>query len=379
MPRLLCLNGPNLDLLGTRDPEIYGSTSLADLEAMIVSWGSELDCEVDVRQSNSEAELIDLVHSSAAYDGLLLNGGAFSHTSMALADAVDAVSTPMVEVHISHIAARERWRRRTRLASAAVRTISGRGLEGYRYGVAALTHHLRRPARPVRYGPHPDHVIDLWASRGAIGGAVLVHGGFWRDQWGRDTVAGWGAALADVGISAAAIGYRRLGSGGGIPATLSDVAEAVEVALGLVAGPWVLVGHSAGGHLAAWAGASGTSRPVATVGVGGIYDLRPEVASHLGSGAVATFSPDGAHSPILMDPPPGPVTLVHGYDDDRVPASQSAAYADVLERSGAAVTLDVVADTGHFEVLDTRSSMWGRVAAHVQQALSTADPIPPSS
>lgn len=366
MPQILCLNGPNLDRLGTRDPTVYGTTALAELEEDVVTWGAELGCEVECRQSNSEQELIEWIHRAAALDGIVLNGGAYSHSSMAIADAVASVSTPMVEVHISHIGARERWRRTTHLASVAVRTISGRGLEGYRWGLAALVHHLRRPAHVVRYGPHPDHVMDVWAADRPRAGAVLVHGGFWEDAWGRDTVSGWGPALAEAGVSAVAIGYRRLGSGGGRPATLDDVTEAIDVAFSQVPAEPVLVGHSAGAHLAAWAAASSrTSRRVSLVGVGGIYDLRPETAADLGAGAVAAFAPDGEPSPFLMEPPKGRVVLVHGIHDDRVPTSQSVAYAEALEASGTDVTLDLVDGTGHFEVLDPTSAMWERVAAHI--------------
>jgi 3-dehydroquinate dehydratase/pimeloyl-ACP methyl ester carboxylesterase len=370
MTRIVCINGPNLDLLGTRDPAVYGTTTLARLEEMVVAWGKAAGCVVECHQTNAEHEMIDLIHAAAGSDGILLNGAALSHSSVAIADAVRSVAVPMVEVHISHIAGRERWRRRTHLQAVAVRTISGRGVEGYRYGLLALVHHLAHPARVHRYGPHPDQVIDLWEADSPSGSVLLVHGGFWRDAWGRDTVAGWGADLARRGISAAALGYRRLGSGGGVPATLDDVAEAAGVARGVLPGPWVMVGHSAGAHLATWLAATRSAPPLTTVGVGGIYDLRAAAADHLGAGAVDELAPDGNPSPVSMPAPHGPTVLVHGSEDDRVPPSQSVAYARMLEGAGASVVLDQLSGVGHFEVLDPAGPVWRSVVSRVEGALA---------
>ena len=370
MTSIVCINGPNLDLLGTRDPAVYGTTTLDRLEEEVVAWGEELGCVVECHQTNAEHEMVELVHAAAGSDGILLNGAALSHTSLAVADAVRSVSVPMVEVHISHIAARERWRRRSHLQSVAVRTISGRGVEGYRYGLLALVHHLAHPARVERYGPHPDQTIDLWEAATPAGSALLVHGGFWRDAWGRDTVAGWGADLARRGISAAALGYRRLGSGGGVPATLDDVADAAAAARSALPGPWVVVGHSAGAHLATWLAATRTAPPLTTVGVGGVYDLGLAAAAGLGAGAAAELAPDGHPSPISMPVPDGPTVLVHGNDDDRVPPLQSVAYARALAEAGAQVVLDLLDGVGHFEVLDPTGPVWHSVVARVEDALA---------
>lgn len=368
MPHLLCLNGPNLDLLGRRDPTVYGHTTLAELESRVVAWASEVGASVVCRQSNSESQLVEWIHDSAGVDGLVLNAGALSHTSSAVADAVAAVSVPMAEVHISNVGGRERWRRRSRLTAEAVVAISGRGIRGYQSAIHALINHAAGARTPHRYGPHPDQVVDLWQAPEPVGGAVVVHGGFWRDVWGRDSVWGWGPALTALGLSVASIGYRRLGSGGGDPATYHDVAEAVDAATELLPGPVVLVGHSAGAQLAAWLSATDGPDAVAFVGVGGIYDLRGD-ARQLGDGAVGEFSPDGAGSPIELDPPPGRIVLVHGERDRAVPVAQSHAYAEAMERAGSEVVVDVVEDAGHFDALDTRSETWRRVATHVRDTV----------
>jgi 3-dehydroquinate dehydratase-2 len=126
------LNGPNLGRLGTREPQIYGSTSHAQLAALCVKAGSELDLTVEVRQSDSEAELIGWIHE--ACDGeipVVLNAGALTHTSIALRDAVAARTAPLIEVHISNVHAREEFRRHSYISAVASGVIVGLGIEGY--------------------------------------------------------------------------------------------------------------------------------------------------------------------------------------------------------------------------------------------------------
>ena len=110
MRRVLCLNGPNLDLLGRREPGVYGSLSLAELEERVRGWGGDLGLEVDCFQTNGERELIEAVHGSASHDGIIVNPGALTHTSFALRDAVAAVDIPVVEVHLSNVLRREPFR-----------------------------------------------------------------------------------------------------------------------------------------------------------------------------------------------------------------------------------------------------------------------------
>jgi 3-dehydroquinate dehydratase-2 len=137
MRTVLVVNGPNLNMLGTRQPGIYGTTSLAELEAMCVEWGRSLDLEVTTVQSNHEGALIDVIQQTGA-DGIVLNAGALTHYSYALYDALVAVGIPTVEVHISNIHAREEWRRHSVIQPACLTQISGEGLEGYRRALQIL-------------------------------------------------------------------------------------------------------------------------------------------------------------------------------------------------------------------------------------------------
>lgn len=133
--KILILNGPNLNLLGSREPEIYGRTTLEDIERALRA--NFPDVEFVFRQSNHEGELIDLIQNTDA-QGILLNAGAYTHTSLALADCIAAVEVPVVEVHISNIFAREDIRRRSLIAPVCAGTISGFGPMSYALGVQAL-------------------------------------------------------------------------------------------------------------------------------------------------------------------------------------------------------------------------------------------------
>ena len=130
---ILVLNGPNLNLLGSREPEIYGRESLDDIAAALTDHAATLGVEVDIRQSNHEGHLIDWLHE-ADRDGaaaVILNAGGYSHSSVALRDAVAAIKVPVIEVHLSNPAARESFRRRSLIAAVAKGTIQGFGPAGY--------------------------------------------------------------------------------------------------------------------------------------------------------------------------------------------------------------------------------------------------------
>jgi 3-dehydroquinate dehydratase-2 len=137
--QVLVLNGPNLNLLGTREPDIYGTTTLRELEDRCRQWGKDLGMMVTTAQSNHEGDLIDELHTAAyRFGGIVFNPGAYSHYSYALHDAVAAISVPVVEVHISDIAAREEWRRTSVVSPACIATISGEGIDGYRRALELL-------------------------------------------------------------------------------------------------------------------------------------------------------------------------------------------------------------------------------------------------
>ncbi|MEW6412804.1 MAG: type II 3-dehydroquinate dehydratase [Candidatus Zixiibacteriota bacterium] len=132
MPKILVVNGPNLNLLGRREPEIYGSRSLEDLNDKLVLLAAELKVELEFFQSNSEAELIDFIHTKGFdADGMIINPGAFSHYSIALRDAIAAVGIDTIEVHLSNIYSREEFRHKSVIAPVCLGHLVGFGFYGY--------------------------------------------------------------------------------------------------------------------------------------------------------------------------------------------------------------------------------------------------------
>lgn len=130
--RILVLNGPNLNMLGTREPHIYGATTLADIESAMVAQAQQHNAEILFHQSNHEGVLIDLIQANqASIDGIIINPGAFTHYSYALRDALSAVSVPIVEVHISNVYKREPFRHHSVIAPIATGQIAGLGWQGY--------------------------------------------------------------------------------------------------------------------------------------------------------------------------------------------------------------------------------------------------------
>ncbi|NJL61643.1 MAG: type II 3-dehydroquinate dehydratase [Methylacidiphilales bacterium] len=141
---ILVLHGPNLNLLGQREPGIYGSLSLADINRLLVEEASNLMVEIFAVQSNHEGVLVDTIHSALAqHHGLLINAGAYTHTSVALRDAIAGVNLPTVEVHLSNIYRREEFRHHSYIAPVAIGQISGFGVQSYLLGLHALVDHLR--------------------------------------------------------------------------------------------------------------------------------------------------------------------------------------------------------------------------------------------
>jgi 3-dehydroquinate dehydratase-2 len=148
MARILLLNGPNLNLLGTREPAVYGHTTLADIERANRALAQSLGHELDAFQSNAEADLVNRVQAAAGQaDFILINPGALTHTSVALRDALLAVGIPFIEIHISNVHAREDFRRHSYLADIAVGTITGLGTLGYELALRAAAERLARPPK----------------------------------------------------------------------------------------------------------------------------------------------------------------------------------------------------------------------------------------
>jgi 3-dehydroquinate dehydratase-2 len=136
--KVLVLHGPNLNLLGMREPEVYGASTLAEIEARLAALAAELGCEIAFAQSNHEGVLIDHLHATIGdAAAVVFNPGAYTHTSYALRDAVSSIGIPVVEVHLSNVAARESFRRHSVIAPACAGQIAGFGVESYLLGLRA--------------------------------------------------------------------------------------------------------------------------------------------------------------------------------------------------------------------------------------------------
>jgi len=138
------LNGPNLNLLGEREPEIYGATSLKDIESSLIEIANENDTAISIHQSNHEGELIDLVHeASKKADAIIINPAGYTHTSIALYDALLASEVPIMEVHISNIYKREEFRHNSYISKSAEGVISGLGIDGYKFALQFILNKLK--------------------------------------------------------------------------------------------------------------------------------------------------------------------------------------------------------------------------------------------
>jgi 3-dehydroquinate dehydratase II len=141
--KILVLHGPNLNLLGTREPDVYGRITLDEIDASLMALSLELGCGIATLQTNHEGELVDAIQGAKdKFDGIIINPAAFTHTSVAIRDALSAVSIPTVEVHISNVYSREEFRKHSYIAPISVGQISGFGQDSYLLGLRALVEYL---------------------------------------------------------------------------------------------------------------------------------------------------------------------------------------------------------------------------------------------
>jgi acetyl esterase/lipase len=228
----------------------------------------------------------------------------------------------------------------------------------------------------ISYGADPSQWVDVREPSGASRGVVVViHGGFWKAEYGADLGVPLAEDLAGRGWTSANVEYRRVGNGGGFPETLDDIHHALGVLAGMTTGPVVTLGHSAGGHLATWAAARGRFERWAggvevthVVSQAGVVDLRATVEQHLGGDAALAFLGDADAAtyeqadPLTQVPLDVPAWLVHARDDDTVPFAQATTYVDAATAAGADATL-VEVTGGHFGVIDPTADAWAACVA----------------
>jgi 3-dehydroquinate dehydratase type II len=383
--RIVIINGPNLNLIGTRSPEIYGTTTLDELDALCHGWGVEAECVIETYQSNHEGDIIDRLHAARDADGVIINPGAFTHYSYAIRDAIDAIGLPTVEVHISNVRDREPWRRVSVVSDVCVSTIFGRGLPGYRDAIRHLTARAAWPVETIAYGPDSDNVADLRIPRGESPHpvAVLLHGGHWRDTAARDLLDPAAVDLTRRGWATWNIEFARVGSGGGFRSTTADVAQAIgslsdfaeghELDLSNV----VVIGHGSGGHLALLAAVGKSEVPIsAVVALAPIGDLEAAHEAGVGDGAVEAFmrrTPEQsqerhvAASPIMNLPLGVPLLIVHGDEDERVPVSISRSFAGRAADEGDTVVYHELEGVGHEALTDPTMPAWVKVIDEVDR------------
>ncbi|MGH8959286.1 MAG: type II 3-dehydroquinate dehydratase, partial [Acidimicrobiia bacterium] len=272
-----------------------------------------------------------------------------------------AISTPVVEVHISNILEREPWRRHSVIDP--VHRIYGRGIHGYRWAVRHLLNRSAAPVARLAYGSLPDQVGDLRTPEGASMLVVLVHGGLWRHEWTADTTESLATDLWRRGVATYNIEYRRLGLGGGWPESFADVSSALDRIPDLTGFPAdrvVLLGHSAGATMALWA-----RHPGLTVALAPFCDLvesraRKIAGETFGRLLLEPLGDPAEYSPAHRLPRAGSTVVVASPTDRLVPIDLIRRYA--MAGRGLASTMDLLeTDGGHFDLLEPLSSSWGLV------------------
>lgn len=360
--RVAVIHGPNLNLLGTRQPHIYGSTTLGQLEDRIGAWASRLGVEVSFFQSNDEGSLVDAIQGSTpGHDAIILNPGGYTHTSVAIADALSSVTIPCVEVHLSDIRRREAWRSVSIVAASTVRQIQGRGPAGYRDALRHLVNRSMVPYETLSYGPDPEQVGDHRAGNASRGLVVLVHGGLWLGQWERDTTESLAVGLHQAGYDTLNIEYRRLGDRPVWPASGHDVEMAIRFA-GHLKREVIVIGHSAGGYLGLW-----THRRNPRFGLLCLAPLTDLASAQSDHRSLAEVVASGA--PATLRAPARSVFLLHGAEDTIVPPRQS-------ERFTQECRVEILPELGHFDLLDPSRPHWDLLLAGLEKASREQTELP---
>ncbi len=347
------------------------------------AWGSARGIEVELRQEDPRTALL----SPASAEAVVMAPGAGAFGDGELAAAVAGAGVPVVAVDPGNLR-KQLDPAASPLGQVCARVIYGRGDDTAGYALAHLVLRGRGHWSTLPYGDGPDQVGDLWMPPAGDAPApvvVLLHGGFWYHAWERDLMDGVAADLAGRGLVAWNLEYRRVGAGGGWPATGVDVADGLDHLAGLAAGAGLdlervaIVGHSAGAQLALRivARREAAVRPRLVVGLASICDL---VAAR--RGAVGGRSVDhlvaGAHSPkaALRDASPAehlPLgveqLLVHAQDDRHVPIRQSRRHVAAARAAGDQAELVEVRSGGHFAVIDPGSAAWAETATRIMSKL----------
>ena len=371
--RIAVVNGPNLNLLGTRQPEVYGHTTLDRLIRLLAAWGRSVGAEIAHFQSNREGAIIDHLHGLRGQtDGIVINPGALTHYSRSLADALAATELPIVEVHISNVMERERWRQHSVVSPVCVRTIYGRGVEGYRWGIRHL--HYRLLGNPQTIRGAAGAVGDLrLPEEGSSPHPVvlLLHGGGWMGQWRRDQLDGMAMDLADRGYATYNFEYLPSRGSGRFPVTIEttrqayrEIADRAELDARRVA----LLGHSAGGNLALMASVwwrRWGHAPRLAISLAGITTLRMD--SDLDRAYLAGQDPR-ASSPARLIPLGVDSLLIHAQDDELVPSDHSTGFARAATAAGDRAETLILKNGGHLGFLDIGNRAWAQARERIVAA-----------
>jgi acetyl esterase/lipase len=369
---------------------LQSAGAIADLETRCARWAAASGATVDVVPPADTAELVGHLRQAAdsGAAGVVLERPASTDVAE-LADVVSAIDVPVVAFSPDHVADRS-----SSLDRACVRVIHGRGPSGVRWALAHLRARVTAPFREWAYGDGPDRVGDLRippdvTHRAPL--AVILHGGFWRDEWERDLMDAAAVDLTTRGWITWNVEYRRMGpSGGGWRATLDD-ARAVVAAVGdlpaaVDTSRILLLGHSAGAQLALYATArsrqSGAAvTPALVAALAPLTDLVAAARDGVGWGSVTDFlgDPDrqprryGEASPAARLPIGVPQLLVHGLKDRHVPVVLSRAYTRMARAAGDHVELIEIPDADHFRMIDPGDAAWTTLmsALHASRVFST--------